>query len=360
MFTATIEALYLGRTEDLDPDESNSNTEGAAKLVGLVVGSAQAPVVDHNLTRLTFTDANNDGTVSDDEALPGDAHGEGISHEGIFQTVDSSNLFAVTLTYTDGSSASTKMVLVQDVGGRVFLMPRMQGSADNAVLNDAPIQSVRLDGVVQSNAKGFLADKEPDAFVTCFLAGTLIETRAGPRPVEALCPGVALRSLDHGLVPLQAVSERRLAPGPTTNPVRFRPGALGRGRPQRDLWLSPQHRVLVRSRIAGRLFGTGEVLVPAVKLVGLPGITRCHQPRRELRYLHLLCAGHEIVSAEGAWCETLFLGVLSRADLGRMPGLTRRLLSGAEMAAARPLAPLRGAQDLAARHARNAQPLLQW
>ena len=50
-------------------------------------------------------------------------------------------------------------------------------------------------------------------------------------------------------------------------------GALGNGLPRRDLLVSRQHRMLVRSSIAGRMFGDKEVLVAAHHLTALPGVT---------------------------------------------------------------------------------------
>ena len=42
--------------------------------------------------------------------------------------------------------------------------------------------------------------------------------------------------------------------------------------PSRDLVVSRQHRVLVDSPIAWRMFGQARIFVPAIKLVDLPGI----------------------------------------------------------------------------------------
>ena len=90
-------------------------------------------------------------------------------------------------------------------------------------------------------------------------------------------------------------------------PVRILAGALGNGLPKRDLLVSRQHRMYLSSKIAERMFGVGEVLVAAIKLTMLPGIfvdTDVHQ----VEYIHFLFDNHELVFAEGAKTESLYLG----------------------------------------------------
>ena len=62
----------------------------------------------------------------------------------------------------------------------------------------------------------------------------------------------------------------------------------------RDLLVSLQHCILVRSITAKRMFDRPEVLIAAKKLVGLPGIgtdTRA----RFVTYWHLLFDRHEVI-----------------------------------------------------------------
>ncbi|SMX33593.1 Hint domain-containing protein [Maliponia aquimaris] len=147
--------------------------------------------------------------------------------------------------------------------------------------------------------------------VICFARGTRIATATGWTPVELLRPGMAVHSRDHGLVPLlwtgvEEVAAEVLRREHRLRPIRITAGALGPGIPQRDLIVSPQHRILVASDIAMRLFGVAEILVPAKKLLPLPGIRR--EPARDgARYYHLLFARHEILLAEHAATESLLV-----------------------------------------------------
>ena len=99
----------------------------------------------------------------------------------------------------------------------------------------------------------------------------------------------------------------------------FTPGtliktALGRGAPERDMLVSPQHRVVVSGPTIELLFGEDEVLVAALHLVGHPGITR-ECPAEGVTYVHFMFDRHEIVMSDGAWTESFQPGDLTIAGL---------------------------------------------
>src|SRR5690606_6300515 len=95
----------------------------------------------------------------------------------------------------------------------------------------------------------------------CFCRGTLIATRNGEVPVEKLRLGDEVLTLDHGYQPIRWLGSRKLSAlalraRPALRPVEIRDGALGAGLPTRDLRLSPQHRVLLRSKVLDRMIDT--------------------------------------------------------------------------------------------------------
>jgi hypothetical protein len=139
--------------------------------------------------------------------------------------------------------------------------------------------------------------------VLCFVRGTLIETPDGPRFIETLRAGDLVTTLDAGAQPLAWVGSERMEGTGANAPVRIRAGALGN---IRDLYVSQNHRMLIRGAQAELLFGQPDVLVAAKHLVDDRGITLA--PRETVDYFHLLLDEHHILFAEGCPAESLFLG----------------------------------------------------
>lgn len=148
--------------------------------------------------------------------------------------------------------------------------------------------------------------------VSCFAAGVLIETEFGPRDCASLQPGDQIWTQDHGLQPVRWIGRRQvraaeMAQNDKLRPVRIRAGALGAGLPQRDLVVSRQHRLLVASGVVEEVCGTREVFLPAIRLVGRPGIDLT-EAAQGVKYIHLLFDRHQVIMAEGAPSESLLLG----------------------------------------------------
>jgi hypothetical protein len=90
---------------------------------------------------------------------------------------------------------------------------------------------------------------------------------------------------------------------PWLRPIRLRSGALGKGRPDPDLIVSPQHRMLIRGPAAEALFNTSEVLVAAEDLVNDRTIMVDHS-LREVTYVHVLLDRHNVIWANGLETES--------------------------------------------------------
>lgn len=157
-----------------------------------------------------------------------------------------------------------------------------------------------------------------EKIVPCFTPGTMIDTSGGPVPVEHLRPGDRVLTRDNGFQPLQwvgckALDAAELVRQPEFRPVRIARDSFGRGLPDRDLCVSPQHRILLAGPEAELLFGEHEVLVPALHLVGLPGVAR--DDSRSVTYVHVMCRQHEILRGDGVWSESFQPGDMSLAGL---------------------------------------------
>jgi hypothetical protein len=168
---------------------------------------------------------------------------------------------------------------------------------------------------------------EPQRGAVCFTPGTMIETEAGPRPVEDIVAGDRVMTRDNGAqdvlwVGSKLITGARLHAFPDLRPVCIREGAIGEGRPEDDLIVSPDHRVLLSGKTARVLFGEPEVLVAARDLIDDRGITRAHD-LREVTYVHLLLQRHEILQANGVFAESFHPG---DADLDMVPTAQRQRL----------------------------------
>lgn len=146
----------------------------------------------------------------------------------------------------------------------------------------------------------------------CFVFGTLIETLNGPVRIEQLKVDDLVMTADNGpqeirWIESNRVSAKRMEQMPNLRPVRIRAGALGKGIPHRDLYVSQQHRILVSGAAVQLLFGESEVLVAAKSLCTWPGIDIVDEAK-PVEYFHILLDRHEILEAEGAPAESLYLG----------------------------------------------------
>lgn len=169
------------------------------------------------------------------------------------------------------------------------------------------------------NLSGRIDYTEIERIIICFTPGTQIATQKGEVPVERLKAGDSVITRDNGIQNLRWVGHRDLAPKdmrdhPEFQPIRIRQGALGKGLPERDMLVSPQHRMLLTSDLAELLFEEREVLVAAKHLTSLDGIEQAHV--EEVRYLHLMFDHHEVVLADGAWSESFQPGDRSLRGVG--------------------------------------------
>lgn len=221
-----------------------------------------------------------------------------------FDPQSESNLDVIFLTVSNASET------------RHFIIP----SDEYGDLNVDEIRTGELKDVAGSDA-ALVSTQDNNVNVVCFCAGTMIRLADGSDiAVENLNVGDRIETLDDGPQPVRWVGRKSLSVPtmlryPKLRPVRIPAGALRPGIPYAELHVSPQHRILVRSRIARRMFGVDEVLVAAKKLVGINGIRIDHSVWHTT-YLHLLLDRHSILLANGAPCESLFLGSQGLQSLG--------------------------------------------
>lgn len=154
--------------------------------------------------------------------------------------------------------------------------------------------------------------------VPCFTPGTLIATPRGEVPVETLREGDRIITRDNGIQQIRWTGRREMsladfAVAPHLRPVMVRQGSLGNGLPERDLLVSPNHRVLLASERASLYFDEHEVLVAAKHLVGTKGVSAVQNVATS--YIHFMFDRHEVVLSNGAWTESFQPGDQTLSDM---------------------------------------------
>ncbi len=183
------------------------------------------------------------------------------------------------------------------------------------------------------------ADSPPA--IPCFVAGTRILTHRGMLGVEGLRPGDLVQTMDNGYAPVVWAGRRTVCGLGSMAPVRFAAGAMGN---QRDLLVSPQHRMLVSGWPSELTTGERETLAAARHLINGRTIRRLRRPT--VTYVHILCEDHQVIFAEGAATESLFAGGVALSAFDRQArDEIRRLfpelcpVTGTGSGLARPLLP---------------------
>lgn len=335
-----------------------SNLNPSLALPGLAAINLQLNPIEGHVVRVGGTNY----FISDDDPTP-DNLLVTLSITVAGQTV------SATVPASDGIEA-----LSDALRARAAALPGATNAATRLALNTAattvdtlaPTTGPLVNTITVNVAPG---DGILDVAPVCFVRGTLIETVNGLQSIETLKVGDMVMTRDHGLQPIRWIGCRVLSPmrlvlNAKLRPIRIRAGALGRQMPVNDLLVSPQHRILVRSAIAQKIFGTEDILAAAKQLVMIDGIDICNEIVGPVEYFHILFDQHEIVFANGAEAESLLPGPEALksvgpdaldeiyelfpelSDAGFMPSQVRKLATG------------RMARRLAVRHAQNGKALV--
>lgn len=380
MPTSTVNWLWIGNIPAIDSTPTSNVTQTQLSAAGMngytAFGPGEiAPVAVSGTTTTTGGAAVFTGPYNPVGGFVSRFSFDSPSTAGVVTNLTVQTMFRATVTVTlpDGSTSNQIATVVQMSNGDVFLRPNASFVAEwNGItalraitINEAtpfPNNTV-LNSTISFNPSIF------DIDIPCFTSGTLIHTPDGLRAVETLQVGDLVTTADHGAQPLRWINRRQLnawvlAAAPALRPVRIRAGALGVGCPEVDLLVSPQHRMLVSSKIAQRMFEADEVLVAAKHLVGIPGIDFATD-LREVTFVHFMCDHHEVVFANGAPTESLYAGPMAMKALGAdavaeiltlFPDLAQ--FASTRLTPARPFVSGREGRSMVDRHLKNHMDLL--
>lgn len=316
----------MARISELHYSNAYANSSGVNEFLEVALGPGDDPA---------------DFTVSFYQATGSVGFEVSLDHTDVQVSVDpdngemvyviSADDFPILLTDPDGggsdnyeayaltNSGTNTVIDFYDIGGGTQNITALDGAAAGAVSENLPV----LVGPNATTTTLQFNQPNPDTLtygtvgagdtgLACFAAGTLIETDVGPRPVEMLRPGDLVLTQDHGLQPLCWTGGRTVHATGDFAPVRIAKGTMGA---ERDVLVSPQHRLLVSGWQAELLFGAVEVLVPAKALVNGDTIRRV--PMDLLRYVHVMFDRHQIVFSAGMASESFYPGAEGLRGLER-------------------------------------------
>jgi hypothetical protein len=140
-------------------------------------------------------------------------------------------------------------------------------------------------------------ENDPNFEPACYCPGTMILTDQGEVAVELLAIGDRLITGSGEAKAIRWIGRRAyqgrfIAGSRQLLPVCVKAGAMGEGLPRRDLWVSPNHAMVVDG-----------CLVPAGALVNGVSVVQAGDIA-EVRYFHLELDQHSIIFAEGAASES--------------------------------------------------------
>ncbi len=154
-----------------------------------------------------------------------------------------------------------------------------------------------IDGDFHTGDFNLVTTASETEIVICYLRGTRIMTPAGEVAIETLQIGDPVIARFGGVQPIkwigrQSYGRQFLEKNRAQMPVHIAAGALDGALPNRDLYVSPGHSMLL-----------GQTLVLARNLIN--GVTiRQDTAPEEIHYYQLEFDAHDCVLAEGAWSES--------------------------------------------------------
>ena len=349
----------------IDGDSSITLSAGAVGVAGLgdLLGNTNIAFSGSGDGTFTYNRSTlglvNSSTLNVAEIAPGDKIVIPITGDGALGVnrlrFDSYDSDSETLRLVNGSQLATQ------VNVNISMTP-----AEYSTFNAN--QSLYLNG--NTDTFTFPGDDSdlPIYEIPCFGRGTLLTKDDGVIAVEDICVGDEIMTRDHGLQSVRWVGCKKidqfiLAANKNLRPIRISAGALGNNTPSQDLIVSPQHRVLVRSKIAQKIFGTNEILVAVKQLLQIDGI-EIARDLDEIEYYHILFDQHEVVFSNGAETESLFTGSEALKSVGSearaeiftlFPELEAESYKATP---ARTLASGRTGRRLAVRHKQNSKVLV--
>jgi hypothetical protein len=259
------------------------------------IGTNQAPT-----TTLTFTDNGGTGDLS-------------LEYNGGLPDPDTQVIiggttynFTVVLT---GVLPGNSQVPASLAGRTVGLIEVVIGGVTRQyffVLGEPPATLAQMNAIGSGAIPLTTVDPVPPPF--CFAKGAEIATPSGRRLVEDLRPGDCVltedgRSVSIAWIGASIYGRQQATRDDRLRPVHLRANAFGPGLPDRELVVSPQHRIVLEGSACELLFGTNRAFVVARHLP--EPFASMPEPETDVTYFHIFLERHEILVANGMPAESL-------------------------------------------------------
>ncbi len=306
------DAINIPDATDLRPDNGTDLIYGGAgndTIFGMddndtIDGGAGDDLIDGGIDNDTITGGTGNDTITGGEGLDNLAGG------------DDRDTFIVG-TQADGAGD----VIDGNEGGDDFDTLDLRGSGplqvnyDPTNAENGTVNFLDTDG----NVTGSLTFTNIENVIPCFTPGTMIATPRGEVAVESLRPGDRVITRDNGIQEIRWTGAREmswsdLTVNPHLKPILVRQGSLGNGLPERDMMVSPNHRLLVANDRTALYFDEHEVLVAAKHLVSGKGVHEVDSIGTT--YIHFMFDRHEVVLSNGAWTESFQPGDVTLKGMG--------------------------------------------
>ena len=236
---------------------------------------------------------------------------------------------ALTLMSPDGTTTEAIVLVEANKKGKlnaVYLLPL------------APMEPTTLYAVVGIDIN-LARTKFAQVACVSFTRGTHITMASGEQvPVQNLRPGDRVLTRDDGAQKIRWIGQNTVRAVGAFAPIKIMAQTLNN---ERDLIVSPDHRLFVYQRTDALGTGRPEVLVKARHLVN--GTTIQVQNGGFIDYFQLLFDRHQIIYAEGIAAESMLIDSLTRPALPKdlseklghtIPGHTDRPHRGLDVARA--------------------------
>ncbi len=304
-YKAVVES---GGTQNVAGGAGGESISATASNGGLIYVSNGASAVDAKATAGGTVDVESTGVLVTPFIAGGVVSvGNGATVSGPLDFTGTGGTLEIA-SVTDGGDALNSQVIsgFLSAGDTIVLesLPynasynMVQNSADVAVLGSGAYDYIIPMAGVPNGDNYQLADVGGKLAIVgwCFLAGTRIATPEAEVAVEDLHEGDLVLTASGEAKPVSWIGYRHVVAAELLDahlyaPVVIHKDAIAQGKPARDLWVTPDHAILVEGK-----------LIPAKLLVN--GTTIRQVPRAEYSYFHIELDQHDLLLAEGLEAES--------------------------------------------------------